>query len=204
MSSGRAKAHGLILACAVAVGGGFSVAKTGQLPGWTHYVNARWGFCIDYPSGWKGSEAKDGSGVMLYPYPSRGPNSGPYISISGTPDQPDVDNANVVLDDSPPLDLEGNFRRALENLRKYDHASDIRVLERRTLEFQGYEALSTKFLYETGSNATQVADETLWINREYIIFTATLWGTPRQVDALKAAYREIVEHRFKLICGGKR
>jgi hypothetical protein len=86
------------------------------LPRWTHYRDARWGFCVDYPANWKASELPDGSGVTLYAYPGSDSSNGPYISISGLPDQPDVDNANIVLDDSPPLNLEGNFSRALDSL----------------------------------------------------------------------------------------
>jgi hypothetical protein len=99
------------------------------------------------------------------------------------------------------------FARTLDNLREYGHASDIRVLEKRRLEFQGYDALKTKFVYQTGGDqaaATQWADETFWINKEYVIFTAVLFGQPDQVRRLEAVYQDIVTHRFQLDCPAKR
>jgi hypothetical protein len=152
------------------------------------------------PARWKAIALTDGSGVTLHPDAAADPGSGPYISISGLPDQPDVDNANIVLDDSPPLSLKGNFSRALESLREYDRASDIRVLEKRTLEFQGFDALNTSIRYRRAANSTELADDTLWINKEYIIFTAALIGRPRQVHELEPIYQEIVKHRFRLEC----
>jgi hypothetical protein len=194
------------LGCAIALA---SVAMAaGSKPGrsgWKHYVNARWGFCVDYPKEWKAKFGTDGSGIELHPFPAEDPGRATYISIGGLPDQPqDIDNANIVLDDSPPLDLEGNFARTLGALREYDHASAIRVLEKRKLEFQGYDALETKYLYEAGPSATEWQDQTLWINKEYIIFTASLIGRPEQVRRLEPIYREMVMHRFRLACPAKR
>lgn len=214
MSRGRLRfwaallASATVLACVLVAGAaGVSAGKNRPQAGWTHYVNARWGFCVDYPARWKDSVLKDGSGVTLYPDAGSGPSSGPSMSISALPDLPDVDNANIVLDDSPVLDLEGNFARTLDNLRQYGHASDIRVLEKRRLEFQGYDALRTKFVYQAGGDqaaATQWADETFWINKEYVIFTAILFGHPDEVRRLEPVYRDIVMHRFQLACAAKR
>lgn len=209
MFQGQAKVHAAVMAFVVVVGAlGVSAAKNQPQVDWTHYVNARWGFCVDYPAQWKANVLGDGSGVRLYPDTSADPNRGPSVSISALPDQPDVDNANIVLDDSPPLDLEGNFARTLENVRMYDHASNVRVLEKRRLEFQGFEALKTKFVYWVGARhragAVEWADETLWINKEYIIFTATLFGQPNEVRGLEPDYRDIVTHRFRLVCPAAR
>jgi hypothetical protein len=205
---GRLRVHAAILACLIASGSaGVSAGTHRREAGWTHYANARWGFCVDYPARWKASVLKDGSGVTLYPDTSADPSSGPSVSISALPDLPDVDNANIVLDDSPVLDLDGNFARTLDNLREYGHASDIRVLEKRRLEFQGYDALKTKFVYQTGGDqaaATQWADETFWINKEYVIFTAVLFGQPDQVRRFEPVYQDIVTHRFQLDCPAKR
>jgi hypothetical protein len=191
-----------VIACVIVVDAiCVSAGNNRQRAEWMRYVNARWGFCVDYPAQWRATKLTDGSGVMLYPYPGADLKNGPYISINGLRDQPDVDNANVVLDDSPPLDLDGNFNRALDSLRQYDHASDIRVLEKRAFQFQGFAALSTSIQYRATPNGTDVANETLWINREYIIFTATLFGRPQQVRKLEPVYHDIVRHRFKLDCG---
>jgi hypothetical protein len=197
------KVRGRILGCAIVLAAGLSVANGSQRAGWTHYKNARWGFCVEYPATWKASVLADGSGVMLYPSAAAKENSGPYVSISAVLDQPDFDNAGVVFDDSPPLDLKGNFARMLQNLRVYDHASDIRVLEKGTLEFQGYDALRTSIRYRAAPNGAELADDTFWINREYVIFTAILLGQPEQVREFEPVYREIVKHRFQLVCGGK-
>ncbi|MGA9884660.1 MAG: hypothetical protein WBQ34_13160 [Candidatus Acidiferrales bacterium] len=199
-----AKAGVFILACAIAFGAGVSTGRTHHREKWTHYVNARWGFCVDYPAAWKATEAADKSGVTLHPRPGENSSHGPYISVTGVSDQPDVDNANIVLDDSPPLDLEGNFARSLGSLREYDHASDIRVLENRKLEFQGYAALSTKFQYRDDPDATLRSSDIFWINKEYIIFTATLLGQPEQVRRLEPVYRDIITHRFQLVCPARR
>ncbi|MGH9738919.1 MAG: hypothetical protein ACRD4X_10070 [Candidatus Acidiferrales bacterium] len=196
----RGKAGGFILACAIMFAASISAGNNRQPDEWTHYVNARWGFCVDYPASWRASEATDKLGVTLYPRPGESSRHGPYVSISGIPDQPDVDNANIVLDDSPPLDLEGNLTRRLSSLREYDHASDIRVLEKRKLAFQGYDALSTKFQYLEGPGASPWLSDTLWINKEYIIFTASLFGRPEQVRELEPAYQDMVKHRFRLVC----
>ena len=192
--------RGSMLACAIALGAGFSAANQGPRVEWTHYANARWGFCVDYPSGWKAIALTDGSGVTLHPYAAADRGGGPYISISGLPDQPPVDNANIVLDDSPPLNLAGNFSRALDSLKQYDHASHIHVLEKRPLQFEGFDALSTSIRYRTATHGTDVANKTLWINKEYIIFTATLLGAPQEVHELEPMYHEIVKHRFRLEC----
>lgn len=201
----RSRFHAAVIACAIAVGAaGASAGNNQRRAEWTHYRNARWAFCVDYPAGWKATVLTDGSGVTLHPDPEADPGSRPYISISGLPDQPDVDNANVVLDDSPPLNLEGNFARSMESLREYERASDIRVLEKRKLEFQGFDALSTSIRYRTPGNGGELADETPWINKEYIIFTLTLLGRPRQVRELKPIYRDILRHRFNLECGAGR
>ena len=190
------------LVCAVAlVTCGASSGNNRPAAAWTHYVNSRWGFCVDYPTPWKASPLTDGSGVTLYPPASTDPNRGPYISIGGLPDQPDIGNANIVLDDSPPLDLEGNFARTLETLHEYDHASEIRVLQKRKLQFQEYPALRTKFQYRTAPDGSQWLDESLWINKEYIIFTARIFGPPDEVRSLEPVYQEIVNHRFRLVCG---
>jgi hypothetical protein len=186
--------------CASAISAG-SAKRSAQ---WTRYANARWGFCVDYPASWKASEQADGSGVNLYPHPAEKSSGAAYISISGVPDQPDIDNANVVLDDSPPLDLEENLMRVLGNLREYDHASDIRVIDKRKLTFQSYQALSTKYQYRSGPGATPWLSDTLWINKEYVIFTASLLGRPEEVRELEPEYQEIVKHRFQLVCGGTR
>lgn len=177
-----------------------SAGGTKQSAQWSHCRNARWGFCVDYPASWKASEAKDGSGIKLYPRANEKASSATYISIGGLPDQPDVGNANIVLDDSPPLDLEGNFMRALDGLREYDHATDIRVLEKRKLAFQGYGALSTKYEYRRGADATLWQSDTIWINKEYIIFTATLFGRPEELRNLEPVYQDIVKHHFRLVC----
>lgn len=202
------KVRGAILACAIIVGATLPAAQARQRAkraNWTRYTSTRWGFCVDYPAAWKASEPKDGSGVILYPRARADARNGPYISISGVPDQPqDSDNANIVFDDSPPLDLEGNLARSLDSLREYDHASQIRVLEKRKLEFQGYEALRTKVEYREGPDAAPRSSETLWINKEYIIFTASLFGRPEQVRELEPAYRDIVKHRFRLVCSDGR
>lgn len=205
MFRGQPKVHAALMAFVVVAGAaGVSASKNHPQARWTHYVNARWGFCVDYPARWKAHVLEDGSGVRLYRDKSADPSRGPSLSISALPDQPDVDNANIVLDDSPPLDLEGNFARTLESLRKYGHALDIRVLEKRQLEFQGYAALKTKFVYQAGARhqpaAAQWVDETLWVNKEYIIFTATLSGQSDKVRRLEPVYRDIVMHRFQLVC----
>ncbi|MGH9689468.1 MAG: hypothetical protein ACRD5K_20580, partial [Candidatus Acidiferrales bacterium] len=197
-------AGGFILACAIAFGAGVSAGNNHHREKWTRYVNARWGFCVDYPKDWKAEFGTDGSGIELHPYPAQDPSKATYISIGGLPDQPDVDNANIVLDDSPPLDLEGNLTRTLEGLREYNHASGIRVLQKRQLGFHGYNALSTKIGYRTPPNDTEWIDETLWINKEYIIFTATLLGQPEQVRRLEPVYRDIITHRFQLVCPARR
>jgi hypothetical protein len=200
----RVKARGWILGCAIVLAAGLSAANGRQRAAWTHYKNARWGFCVDYPAQWEAKELTDGSGVTLYPDRDADTSGGPYISVSGLPDQPDIDNANIVLDDSPPLNLDGNFTRALDSLREYDHASDIRVLAKRTLEFQGYDALRTSIRYRTAPKGRELADETFWINKEYIIFTATLLGPPAQVRKLESVYRDMVMHRFQLVCAAAR
>ena len=164
-------------------------------------MNARWGFCVDYPGSWKASEPPDGSGIDVYPYATEKPSSATYISIRGLPDQPTIDNANVVLDDSPPLNLEGKFTRTLGSLREYDHASDMRVIEKGKLEFQGYDARKTKLEYRGGPNATLWSSETLWVNNRYIIFTASLFGRPEQIRDLDPVYQDILKHRFQLVCG---
>ncbi len=189
----------------VIVLGTAAMSATGQPRSaeWTHYRNGRWAFCVDYPAQWEANELKDGSGVMLYPDRNADPDSGPYVSISAVLDQPDFDNSGVVFDDSPPPNLEGNFARMLQNLRVYDHASDIRVLEKRALEFQNFDALRTSIGYRT-VNGADLADETLWINREYVIVTATLLGQPDRVRKLESVYRDIVMHRFQLVCPAKR
>lgn len=198
----RGKVCAAICACAIVLAAGATGANRGpQSASWTRYTNTRWGFCVDYPSRWNARVLTDGSGVTLYPYSGEDSSNGPYISITGLPDQPDVDNANIVLDDSPPLNLTGNFSRALDGLREYDHASDIRVLGKRTLQFQGFDALSTSIRYRMAPDGTEVANETLWINREYIIFTATLLASPQHVRDLEPAYQEIMQRRFKLDCG---
>jgi hypothetical protein len=199
------KLSGLALVCAIALS--VATVAVGNRPNrrhWSHYANARWKFCVDYPSAWTATELQDGSGITLYPHADADSSSSPYLSISGVPDQPDVDNANIVFDDSPPLDLDGNFTRSLESLREYGHASGIRVLEKRPLKFQGFDALRTRIRYRTASNGEQLADDTFWINREYVIFTAVLFGTPRQVRALEPVYRDIVMQRFQLVCSAKR
>lgn len=196
-----------VLFCALVLGTcGLSPAnnRSQPQPAWTRYVNARWGFCVEYPTQWRAIPLSDGSGVTLYPRPSSDPASGPYLSISGLPDQPDIDNANIVLDDSPPPDLEGNFARSLENLRQYDHASEIRVLSKRKLGFQGYPALRTKFQYRTGTDEAPWAEETLWINKEYTIFTATLFGHQDELRRLNPVYEEILRHRFHLVCAANK
>jgi len=195
------KRGGLAVLCAMVLG----VATTGagnrlNRKHWSHYRNTRWGFCVDYPADWKSSELQDGSGVTLYPRAHGNSTNGPYFSISGVPDQPDVDNANIVLDDSPPLDLDGNFARSLESLREYDHASDIRVLGNRRLKFQGFDALRTRIRYRTPPDRKELADDTFWVNKEYVIFTAILFGPSRQVRELEPVYRDIVMHRFQLVC----
>ena len=205
MFRGRPRAYAAILVWLFVAGAaGASAGTHRRQAGWTHYANARWGFCVDYPARWKAKALTDGSGVTLYPDTSADASSGPSVSISALPDLPDVDNANIVLDDSPVLDLEGNFARTLDNLREYGHASDIRVLEKRRLEFQGYDALRTKFVYQAGSGdqagATRWADETFWVNKEYVIFSAVLFGRPDQVRRLEPVYRDIVMHRFQLVC----
>lgn len=190
----------LIAICVVGVAAGNQWPRAA----WTHYVNARWGFCVDYPAAWRASEQSDGSGVTLYPKNGADSKSDSYISIAGVPDQPDFDNANVVLDDSPPMDLEGNVTRVLGNLREYGHATDIRVFEKRKLTFQGYGALSTKYQYRNGRDGSLWLSDTLWINKEYIIITASLLGRPGEVRDLEPLYQDIVKHRFRLECGGKR
>lgn len=195
----------LMLACAIGLGAPTMAARNGpDRQEWTHYKNARWGFCVDYPAAWRASEPSDGSGVTLYPKNGADSKSDPYISITGVPDQPDFDNSNVVLDDSPPMDLEGNLARVLGNLRDYDHASDIRVLEKRKLTFQGFDALSTNVRYRTSTSGGDWTDETLWINDEYIIFAATVFGRPDEVSKLEPVYQEIVKRRFRLECNEKR
>ena len=171
---------------------------------WRHYGNARWGFCLDYPADWNADEAKDGFGASLHPPASEHPGAA-YISISAIPDEPqDLDNENVVLDDTPAPNLEQNFANELERLREYGHVSDIRVLEKRKLQFQGYEALRTKFYYRAEPNASRRSDETLWINKRYLIFAASLIGKPDEVRVLEPTYRQIVKHRLRLACGAGR
>jgi hypothetical protein len=55
---------------------------------------------------------------------------------------------STLNNDSPPLDLKGNFAGMLQNLRECGHASDIRVVAKRAFEFQGFDALRTSILYE--------------------------------------------------------
>src|SRR5437588_4663108 len=51
-----------------------------QQPGWKHYRNDRWGFCLYYPSNWEADEGVNRAGIAIYP--PQGRYSGPLAQIS--------------------------------------------------------------------------------------------------------------------------
>lgn len=196
--------HVSMLVCAIALSCTGALAGSGAArKPWAKFVNSRWSFCVEYPPTWKAVALTDGSGVNLYPFPKKDPNNATNIEISALPNQPrDMDNPLIVYDDSPPLTLQENFNLAVRSLREYDHASDTRVLRKREVTFHGYPALDTTVQYIAPPNEAHWVQKTLWVNKDdAVIFTASLVGSPAQVRDLDPIFKEIVHHRFRLVCG---
>ena len=168
---------------------------------WKNYRNARWGFCLDYPAGWKASLGTDGSGIGLVP-----PRGSGEVRIGGLPDQPQgLDNSATTSDElnhAPPMTLEQNFAASLSALREYEHASDIVVLKKRVLKFQGYGALDTTIQYRAGSEGASATwiERTTFIDKDQVIFTADLKASPGRFRQLEPMFNEITFHRLKLVC----
>ena len=167
-----------------------------------HYRNARWGFCLKYPVTWKSIISRDNSGITLYP-PSQVTMHYKIsrIEIGGLPDQPqDIDNPAKVGGISSPLTLQQNFARSLKALREYGRAWRIRILKKQSMQFHGYPALATTIKYLIAPGPTQRIEKRLWVNKDNIIFTATLYTTPVKFRQILFVYNVLITHGFRLNC----
>lgn len=104
------------------------------------------------------------------------------------------------------MTLEQNFTVSLSGLRDYWHASDIVVLKKHALRFEGYPALDTTIQYREGQGAglNTWIERTIFINKDEVIFTADLKAPARRFQKLGPIFTEIIFHRLKLVCPATR
>jgi hypothetical protein len=187
-------------ACCFFVLSCYAAGQTSTGP-WKNYRNPRWGFCLDYPADWKARFGTDDSGIGLVP-----PRGSGELRIGGLPDQPrGLDNSATTIEElnhAPPMTLEQNFAVSLSALREYGHASDIVVLEKRALKFQGYRILDTTIEYRVGSEGASATwiERTTFIDKDEVIFTADLKAPAGRFRQLEPVFNEITFHRMRLVC----
>lgn len=165
---------------------------------WQHYRNGRWGFCLDYPPGWKIHESFDGSGVTLSLKYT-------YITIGALPNQRrNVGNPGAVNDTSPPMNLQQNFRYWLNALSEFEHAKDVRVEKRRVIRFQHHPALLTLVRYTRHSRGSDLTleEKTIWVilRGNGVLFTASLKCKPDELPSLGRMFHEVTFDRLRLNC----
>lgn len=182
----------LLLLCA-----GTLRARSFNVPVWKHYRNARWGFCLWYPSTWKKTLTTDGSGVMLSPPQSVfPPDLQDIISVGALPNQPrDLDNPDVVINPhGPPMTLEQNFELGL--------VKDATVLEKRKTTFDGYAALISKIRYrEPVIGITWISVQILFLaEHRWVVYSLNLKCRPHELASLEPVFNEIAYRTFKLHC----
>src|SRR5487761_1691846 len=191
---------------------GLTIGSSSGTPGnqaqkrnWRFYKNARWDFCIRYPATWKSIVPTDGSGIELYPQGSFKAERADYIEVGALPNQrQNIGNPSAIADNSSPLELGQIFARSLDGLREYQGASDIRVVKKLSVRYQGYSAQETVIRYHSRPRGTRWIQRTLWVNRDEVIFAVTLRARSTTYRELLPYFMQLVRHGLRITCPGSR
>jgi hypothetical protein len=117
-------------------------ALGGSQTTFVHYRNTRWGFCVDYPEGWKSKYGADGSGIFVFPAQQRSDREFSAVEIGARSNQKNSTDASHMEA------LEDIFKPVPDILSTFGPIEEIRVLAQRRTSFRGIPAISYILSYK--------------------------------------------------------
>ena len=120
-------------------GGSLKTPSTRKLDSsWKRYGNKQLGYCVNFPSRWTRGEAFDGAGMYFATGVKKFSRPQGEIDVGAVP-KPDVSESNLL-----PVDyLQTHF----ENLKRFERAMRLQILDQRDTTLLGEPALFTKDRY---------------------------------------------------------
>lgn len=161
---------------------------------WKHYQNKQWGYCVSYPARWSKAEAFEGSGMYVKTGLNKHSKAVAEMDINALPNRlNDINHAT-------PISLTDNFRLHLEDLKRFQRAENLEVLEDRPTQLYDTPALLTKDRYFDPQDGSSWIDEIVSIERNQTLYTLELECRADQLARFEPAFNHFVG-TFRFNCG---
>lgn len=134
---------------------------------WKSYQNAKWGYCVSYPSRWLKGDAFDGAGLFVETGEKRFSKPLGEIDVAAllSPNN-DAHTQNADLSS----DLDTHF----EVLKRFERAERVEMLDQHGLEVLGNRAIFTKDRYYDPQERATWLEELVLISRADALFRLEL------------------------------
>lgn len=160
---------------------------------WKAYENARWGYCVSYPSRWVKGDAFDGAGIFVATGVKRFSRPIGEIDVEALPDS--SEGASLTLVENRDAHLEG--------LKKFERAESVEILDQREMQIAGNQALFTKDRYYDPQERATWVDEIIFTERNGTVYRLELECRADQVERFEPVF-QIFVNTFRLNCEGER
>ena len=160
---------------------------------WKRYGNKELGYCVNYPSRWQRGEAFDGAGMYFATGMKKFSRPLGEIDVGAVLERP---SAEPVL---PPAEY---LQIHLENLKKFERAAQLEVLEQKQMNLFGHPALFTKDRYFDPLDNRTWVDEIILARNQNRLYRLELECRADQVERFEAVFSHFVE-TFKFDCNFK-
>ena len=161
---------------------------------WKRYDNRQLGYCVSYPSRWQRGEAFEGEG--MYFATGMRKFSRPLGEI----------DVGAVLESPPaePVLLPAEYLQIhFDNLKKFERAAQLEVLEQKQINLFGHAGLFTKDRYFDPLDNRTWFDEIILARNRDRLYRLELECRADQVERFEAVFSHFVE-TFKFDCDDKR
>jgi hypothetical protein len=160
---------------------------------WKIYYNPLGQYCIDYPSRWQPAEAFEGAGLLLKPGIALHSKSPGEIDVEVLSDR----RANANGEARAVLLKE--LQTHLDDLKKFERAENLEVLERRDILFFGSSALFVKDRYYDPQDRAVWVDEIIFINRGGTLYRLELTCRADELSRFEAVFTRLTS-TFQFDC----
>jgi hypothetical protein len=160
---------------------------------WKRYDNKEVGYCVNYPSRWQRGEAFDGAGMYFATGMKKFSRPLGEIDVAAVVQRPAAE---------PVLPAAEYLQIHLENLKKFERAAQLEVLEQKQINLFGQAALFTKDRYFDPLDNRTWVDEIILARNEDRLYRLELECRADQVERFEAVFSHFVE-TFKFDCNFK-
>ncbi|MBV9155886.1 MAG: hypothetical protein JO097_06470 [Acidobacteriaceae bacterium] len=171
-------------------------ASAGSIPkqesAWKRYQNQQWGYCVSYPSRWLKGDAFDGAGIFIETGAKRHSKPVAEINIEALANQEGEAR-------QPALTLVESLESHFDGMKKFEHAEQLEILEKREMQFSGNSALFTKDRYYDPQNRARWIEEIILAKRKETLYRLQLECQPDQLTRFEPVFLHFLS-TFELDC----